>query len=105
MAKKRLSNEEKEILIKEFQNTDSTKVQFCKKHKIGVTNFNDWIRQSKEHTAVEFVQLENNVTTNSKHEEVAQKSIRLEVGSIKIILPEGTSAIFLGNLIKEVVNV
>lgn len=105
MAKRHLTIEEKEKLIKEFKNSNYSKIQFCKNHQIGVTAFRSWMNQGKVETKVDFLKIPNHLTQTQKNDETNQQYIQLEVGIVKIFLPVDTSANYLGDLIKVVANV
>ena len=105
MAKRHLSIEEKEKLIKEFQNSDDSKEEFCKNDKIGVTAFRSSMNQGKEETKVAFLKTPNHLTQSPKNDSITHKCIQLEVGVVKISLPTDTTSRFLGELIKVVANV
>lgn len=106
MARRQLTNEEKDKLIKAFQTSNCTKIQFCTKHQISVTAFHSWIKK-KEACKVDFVEVPHSLNLAIKNEKIliTPTTIQIEIGSIKLTLPLETSPQFLGCLIKEVANV
>ena len=106
MARRQLTNEEKDNLIKEFQTSNDTKIQFCTKHQISVTAFHSWIKKKKEDN-IEFIEVPHSIKPIRRNEMIlpTPPTIQIEISGIKLSLPLEISPQFLGQLIKEVANV
>ncbi len=102
------TKEEKEAIVQLFLSQSISKAAFCKENNISHPTLNRFLNQvnkgadNNANSDTQFMKI--TLPTTASHELAVEKGIHLELNGMTLHFPQNISAVFIGEVLKEVMS-